>query len=177
MKTTALLVPVLSIGLAWSATSAEAGKKADPTKMTCEEFLGLSEDIQPRAVAFLDGYSKAGKLTEEDIGEVDVDRQMAVLVVACKEEPKKTLWDKVRAHLPGGKKKVKPAKMTCEEYMALDQSVRPEVDYFAEGYIRGTKVKANVAGEVDLERDVAVIYEECKPAPKESLWAKLKKKF
>jgi len=176
MKRTAVLVPVLTLGLVWGVTSVEA-KKADPTKMTCEEFLGLSDSVQPRAVAYLDGYSKAGKLKEEDIGEVDVDRQLAVLVVACKEDPKKTLWERFRSHLPGGKKKVKPVKMTCEDYMALSETERPEVDYFAEGYIKGTKTQEGVAGEVDLDRDTAVIYELCKPTPKESLWAKLKKKF
>ena len=173
MTRTLLLLPVLAIGLTLSPAPA-AAKKANLPKMTCEEFLGLSEDVQPRAVAWLDGYSKGGTLKEQDIGEVDVDRQMAVLVVACKEDPKKTLWDKVRAHLPGGKK-VKPTKMTCQEYVDLEQSVRPELVYWADGYAKGTKVKEDDVGEVDLERDVAVVYEDCKQAPKESLWAKIKK--
>jgi len=30
---------------------------------------------------------------------------------------------------------------------------------------------------VDLERDVVIVYEECKKAPKESVWAKIKKHF
>jgi len=47
--------------------------------------------------------------------------------------------------------------------------------YWADGYEKGTKVKENDVGEVDLERDVAVVYEDCKQAPKESLWAKIKK--
>src|SRR5437879_2001021 len=82
---------------------------------------------------------------------------------------------RIRDHLPGGKRKVKPTKMTCQEFVDLDQTVRPEAVYWAEGYDKAKKVKADELGEVDLERDVAVIYEECKQAPRESLWAKIKK--
>ena len=89
-----LALVLMTIGVS-GVTAAEA-KKVASAKMTCEEFLGLSDDVKPEAVAYLDGYSKGGKLKEEDIGEVDVDREVAVLVVACKEEPKKTLWDKIR---------------------------------------------------------------------------------
>jgi acid stress chaperone HdeA len=150
-------------------------KTVKPTKMTCEEFVALGDSVKPATVAYLDGYSKAGKLKEEDIGEVDVDRELAVLIVACKEDPKKTLWDKIRDRLPHGKRKVKPAKMTCQEFVDLDESVRPEAVYWAEGYNKATKVRTDDVGEVDLERDVVVVYEECKQAPKESLWSKIKK--
>jgi HdeA/HdeB family protein len=168
-----LILALLAIGVS-GATPAHA-KKVAPAKMTCEEFLGLSDDVKPEAVAYLDGYSKGGKLKEEDIGEVDVEREVAVLVVACQEEPKKTLWDKIRDRLPGGKRKVKPTKMTCQEFVDLDQSSRPELVYWGEGYNKAAKVKTDDVGEVDLERDAAVIYEECKQAPKESLWSKIKK--
>lgn len=170
-----LLLAALAVGVASSVVPAEAKRKADPTKMTCEEFLAVGESVQPRIVAWLDGYSKGGKLKEEDVGEVDVDRQMAVLVVACKEDPKKNLWDKIRDRLPGGRKKVKPTKMTCQEFVELEQTVQPELVYWADGYDKARKVKEGVVGEVDLERDVAVVVVDCKPAPKESLWARMKK--
>jgi len=175
MKRRALVLGVGAfVGVMLGVEPADA-KKVKPTKMTCEEFLALSEDVQPRAVAWLDGYSKAGKLKEEDVGEVDVDRQMAVLVVSCKEDPKKTLWDKIRDRIPVGRKKAKPVKMTCQEYVDAEQTVRPELVYWADGYNRATKVSESEVGEVDLERDVVVVYEECKQVPKESFWARVKK--
>ena len=76
---------------------------------------------------------------------------------------------------PADAKTVKPTKMTCQEFVDLDQTVRPEAVYWAEGYDKAKKAKADELGEVDLERDVAVIYEECKQAPRESVWAKIKK--
>jgi acid stress chaperone HdeA len=164
------------IGVAGAAGVAQA-KKHNLPKMTCEEFLALGEDLQPRAVAWLDGYSKGGKLKEEDVGEVDVDRQVEVLVVSCKEDPKKTLWDKIQEKLPGGSKRVKPVKMTCEDFVALSETERPELYYFAKGYNRASKTKEDVSGEVDLEKDTAVVYQECKQAPKESFWTKVKKHF
>lgn len=170
------LVLVVAIGVLGAAGVAQA-KKHNLPKMTCEEFLALGEELQPRAVAWLDGYSKGGKLKEEDLGEVDVDRQVEVLVVSCKEDPKKTLWDKIQEKLPGAAKRVKPVKMTCEDFVALTESERPELYYFAKGYNRGSKVKEDVSGEVDLEKDTAVVYQECKQAPKESFWAKVKKHF
>jgi acid stress chaperone HdeA len=168
-----LAAVVLGVAIAGGAEA----KRHNVPKMTCEEFLALGESLQPRAVAWIDGYSKDGKLKEEDVGEIDVDRQTEVLVVACKEDPKKTLWQKIEEKLPGGKKRVKPVKMTCEEFVALSETERPELYYFAKGYNRGSKVKEDVSGEVDLEKDVAVVYEECKQAPKESFWARVKKHF
>ena len=175
MERNRLFLVAIALGVA-IAGSAQA-KKHNLPKMTCEEFLALGDDLQPRAVAWLDGYSKGGKLKEEDIGEVDVDRQTEVLVVSCKQDPKKTLWDKIQEKMPGGSKKVTPVKMTCADYVALSQTERPELYYWAKGYNRGSKTKEDVSGEVDLEKDVAVVVQECKAAPKESFWAKVKKHF
>jgi hypothetical protein len=168
------LISTLALAVAVNALPA-AGKTVNPPKMTCEEFLALSDEVQPRAVAWLDGYSASGKLKEQDIAEVDVDRETETLVVLCKQDPKVTFWDKIKAHLPGGKKKVKPTKMTCDEYVALDDSIQPEAVYWAAGYEAGVKKQA--VDVVDLERDINVVEIECKQAPKEPFWSKVKKFF
>ena len=170
MKRHALWLAVPALLLAGPA--AHAAKK-DATKVTCEEFAAQSPEGQARLTAFLDGYSKRGKKIE-DIGTIDVQRQLDVLVVSCTKDPKATLWDKIKAHMPGGKKKVDP-KMTCEQFLALGSSEQPEVAYWLDGFSRKENVAA--AGEVDLERDMAVLVQECKPAPKESLWKRIKAKL
>ena len=176
MRTHGWVILTVAVAVLGASGAAQA-KKHDLTKMTCEEFLDLGENLRPRAVAWLDGYSKGGKVKEEDVGEVDVDRQIDLLIVSCKEDPKKTLWEKVEAKLPGGAKRVKPVKMTCEEYVGLSAQARPELYYFAKGYNRGSKTKEDVSGEVDLEKDVAVVVQDCKQAPKASFWARVKKHF
>ena len=174
MKRSVLVMSAVAFGAVALAPLAGA-KTVNPPKMTCEEFLALGEDIQPRAVAWLDGYSAAGKLKEQEIGEVAVDRQTEDLVVVCKQDPKVTFWDKVKAKLPGGKKNIKPTKMTCDEFIATDDSVKPEAVYWAEGYHAGVKQAAMV--DVDLERDINVVVVDCKAAPKEPFWTKVKNFF
>lgn len=175
MKRFALILALVfaSTGLALAAW---AGAKKNAPKMTCEEFAAQTPEGQTRIAAFLDGYSKRG--TKEDaLADVEVDRVLDTLVVSCKQDPKATLWDKLKAHMPGGKKKVKPVKMTCEEFLALGSSEQPEVAYWLDGYNRKTGTDAQAMGEVDLERDVAILVQECKPAPKASLWSRIKAKL
>jgi hypothetical protein len=162
--------------LAILAAPALASAKTNPAKMTCAEFAASTPEGQARITAYLDGRSKAGKKVE-DIGDVDVQRQLDVLVVSCTQSPKVTFWDKVKEHLPGGSKKVKPVAMTCEDFLSLSSDVQPEVAYWLAGYNSKTKTNVKEAGQVDLETDTAVLIQECKPTPKANLWDRIKKKF
>ncbi len=155
-----------------TASAAGAAKRNVP-KMTCEEFAAHSTTTQLREAAWLDGYSKRGKPIG-DVAEVDVERDVDAIVIDCKQTPKVTLWDRIRAHLPGGKRKVKAVKMNCEEFLTYTSNVQGEVAYWLAGY-HGTQVDG--ADEVDVEHDVAVLVEECKIAPKASVWERIKSKF
>ena len=99
---------------------------------------------------------------------------MDVIVVACAETPKVTLWDKIRAHMPGGKKQVKAVAMNCEEFLTYTDDVKGEVAYWLAGY---HGAPAGGVEEVDVERDVAVLVDECRIAPKASVWERIKSKF
>ena len=166
----------MGIVLTTSAVAVEA-KPVQPSKMTCSDFLALSDTIKPRAVAWLEGYNKAGKVKEQDLGEVEVDRQTAVMVALCKQSPTTSFWGVVSAMLPMGNKRIKPTKMTCQEFVDLDDTTRPQAVYWLAGYKAGGTVKEGAAAEVDLERDIGVVVVDCKQAPKESLWEKIKKTF
>jgi HdeA/HdeB family len=168
------LVALALIALAATACAMGAAKStASSPQMTCQEFLGVGEREKPLAVTWLDGYSKGGRLREEDVGEIDVDRQMTALIVACEQVPKQTLWDRIRADLPGGRK-VQPAKLTCQDFVAMTEPERREVVYWADGYDRAAHRKEGVFRAVELDRAAAVILVECQQAPRESLWARIK---
>ena len=169
-----IAIPALSLGLV--ATPALAKGKKDPATITCEEFAAQTPEGQKRITAYLDGYSKRGK-NVVDVGDVDVQRELNVLVVSCVETPKANFWDWVKMHLPGGKQRVKPVAMTCEDYLSLSSDVQPEVAYWLAGYNAKTKTDLNMEGEVDLETDTAVLVEECRATPKASVWERIKKKF
>lgn len=157
------------------AVRSGARTKVNPRTMTCEEFVALNADARPHIVAWVDGYVTAGTTGVEDVGAVAVQRDVGVLVLACREEPKASLWNEITADLTGtGKATVKPTKITCEQWTALDDSVQPDVVYWLDGYSRGRRKEEGVL-EIDTERDILVIVDVCKPAPKESLWDRVRK--
>jgi len=55
--------------------------------MTCEEFLALGEEVRPRAVYWIEGYSQSGEKVES----VRIDafaRPITTVVEECKKTPK-----------------------------------------------------------------------------------------
>jgi acid stress chaperone HdeA len=75
---------------------------------------------------------------------------------------------------PSSAKSVKPMKMTCEEFLSLDEVTRPQVVYWSEGFNRKGKPDDAV---FDIDRTtslVPVLVESCQKAPKSSYWAKFK---
>ena len=170
-------VPALALALAFQVGGASAAlaKKADPTKMTCEEYVSLSKSEQPRAAAFLEGWSHGKK--QMALAEVGVDRDVTTLVASCTEAPKESLWRRFESHVPVLKNHLKPIKMVCSDYVSLSASEQPELYYYLDGYDRATRTQDQVAGEVDLENDYAAFVQVCKQAPKESFWEKMKARF
>jgi hypothetical protein len=84
--------------------------------------------------------------------------------------------DKTAKADKGGKKTL-PAKMSCEEFVALDEVERPKVVYWAVGYDKTGKPED--AG-FDIQASdslVPVLIEECKNAPKDSFWKRAKARF
>ena len=65
-------------------------------------------------------------------------------------------------------------KMTCEDFLALDETVKPKAVYFAVAYAKGGKPEAAVLDVEGTEKITPLLIEECKTAPKESFWKKVK---
>jgi acid stress chaperone HdeA len=65
-------------------------------------------------------------------------------------------------------------KMSCEDFLALDEHFQPKVVYYAVAYAKGGKVESagvNIGG---IEKIVPAVVDDCKKAPKESFWTKVK---
>lgn len=88
----------LALSDAVLAADTPAKKTVKPETVTCEEFLAMGEDVQPRVVYWIDGYAKSGKLVTEGVGEEAFSRPITVIVDACKKTPKETLWQKIKSY-------------------------------------------------------------------------------
>lgn len=90
-----LAVALVTIGL---GTVAHAAKKVKAREMTCQEFLELGTEVQPRVVYWLEGYSKSGKLEDAEIDVESFERPVGMIVTDCRAAPKATLWEKVKKY-------------------------------------------------------------------------------
>jgi hypothetical protein len=77
--------------------------------------------------------------------------------------------------VPAFATKVNPKTMTCEQFLALDDVVKPKVVYWAEGVNKHGTAKVSEVDIDETDRLVPVLVTECQAAPKLSFWQKLKK--
>ena len=66
------------------------------------------------------------------------------------------------------------AKLTCEEFLAVEESFKPKVVYWAAAYSKGGKPEAAMIDVEGTEKLIPVIIEKCKAAPKDSFYQKVK---
>jgi len=65
-------------------------------------------------------------------------------------------------------------KLTCEEFLALDDTFKPKVVYWAAAYGKGGKPEAAMLDVEGTEKVIPVIVEKCKSAPKDSFYSTTK---
>lgn len=82
---------------AHASAAHKAAAKKPLAKMTCEDFLGLDETFQPKAVYWAVAYGKDGKPEAEAVDLVGVETAVPIVVEACKAAPKETFWQKAKA--------------------------------------------------------------------------------
>jgi hypothetical protein len=69
------------------------------------------------------------------------------------------------------------SRMTCEDFLALDETFQPKVVYWAVAYGKGGKPEAAVLDVEGIETIIPSLVEECKKAPKASFWQKVKQEI
>jgi acid stress chaperone HdeA len=74
-------------------------------------------------------------------------------------------------------KAIKPAELTCQEFLSYDEVTRPQIIYWSEGLNRKGKPEDAV---IDVERInslVPVLVEDCTKEPQSLFWQKMKQEF
>jgi acid stress chaperone HdeA len=79
------------------------------------------------------------------------------------------------AQSSSGKKAVE--KMTCEDFVGLQDSFKPDAVYWAIAYGEDGKPESAGVNVEGIEQIVPVVIEACQKAPKESFWQKVKAEF
>lgn len=171
-----------------SATVARSAHAVNhmPSQMTCEEFTGLTEVEKPKIVYWVDGFGK-GKMPDSAVEVDKTDKLLPVLIGECKKTPSETLSMAIRSVAPRlataskptaqPKRPIepKPTKMSCDEFIAMDDVVRPKVVYWAEGFDKGGKAGNSVVDLDATDRLIPLLVKECRDTPKLGLWQKLQK--
>lgn len=163
------------------ATSAFAAT-VKPGEMTCADFVALADVEKPKVVYWAEGFTKNGKMTDSAVDIAETDRVVPVLVTECTKTPKKSLSQAIQQQLPVAPKAVvatapKPGKMTCEEFVALQDVEKPKIVYWAEGFNKDGKATDTVVDIDETDRLIPVLVKECKEAPRLTLWQKVKQYF
>jgi acid stress chaperone HdeA len=117
MRTTIWAGALLVTGLAASSAlaigddtmvgeQAERNKSVAATKIVCEDFLVLSEQRQAAVAWYVEGFSRNGKVEDEEVGYAELDRPVADLVEACKKQPKATVFSVLKSDWKKIEKKI-----------------------------------------------------------------------
>ena len=65
-------------------------------------------------------------------------------------------------------------KMTCEDFIAMDEQFKPKMVYWAVAYGQGGKPESAGVNIEGTEKMIVALGEACKKTPKESFWEKVK---
>ena len=84
-------------GAAHPSATHKAAAKKPLAKLTCEDFVGLDESFQPKAVYWAVAYGKGGKPEAEEVDVAGVETVVPFVVQECKKAPKESFWEKVKA--------------------------------------------------------------------------------
>lgn len=188
--TMTVLSSVMLSAIMTTQVLAETPKTAAHANMTCEEFVALDDVVKPKVVYWTEGLNKKGKTVDSVVDVDETDKLVPVLVTECKETPKLSLLQKVKTHSASVQKPTpksaamtksaaiqKPGNMTCKEFLALDDAVKPKIVYWAEGFNKKGKPVDSVVDVDETDKLVPVLVTECTETPKLSFWQKIKAHF
>jgi hypothetical protein len=163
-----------------STATSELSAIYKPGEMSCEDFVALADVDKPKIVYWGEGFNKRGQPVDSVVDIAQTDRQFPVLVSDCAKTPSAKLSKTVQQHAAAAPKPPStapaPDKMTCEQFVMLDEVSKPKVVYWAEGFnARSDGGATDAVVDVDAtDKLVPVLVADCSAAPKLTLWQKVK---
>lgn len=74
-------------------------------------------------------------------------------------------------------KDVNARKITCEEFVGLEETVKPKVVFFIEGATKTGKREDAVLSIDEVSKPVAFVVDECRKTPQVTVWRKVEDYF
>ena len=86
---------IATAGLFLYATNVIAETKKPTSKWTCDEFLAVDEQFQPKVIYWSSAQSKAGKPTGSTVDIEGAEKVIPMVIDDCKKAPKESFWSKL----------------------------------------------------------------------------------
>jgi len=93
---------VIAAALVASSTftfAASSEVKKPLGKMTCADFLGIEDNFKPKVVYWAVARGQGGKPESAGVNVAGIEKMIPVVVDACKNAPKDSFWEKIKAEV------------------------------------------------------------------------------
>ncbi len=87
---------IAAAGLLFYATSLAAETKKPTAKWTCEEFLAVDEQFQPKVIYWSSAQTKAGKALGSAVDIEGAEKVVPMVIDDCKKAPQESFWSKLK---------------------------------------------------------------------------------
>lgn len=87
---------IAAAALSFFATNALAEMKKPTSKWTCEDFLAVDDQFQPKVIYWSSAQSKKGKPLATDVDIEGTERVIPMVIDDCKKAPQESFWSKLK---------------------------------------------------------------------------------
>ena len=100
---------IAAAALSFFATNALAETKKPTSKWTCEDFLAVDDQFQPKVIYWSSAQSKKGKPLATDVDIEGTERVIPMVIDDCKKAPQRVLLEQAQGRLEKGRDRRKVA--------------------------------------------------------------------
>ncbi|MGJ0535214.1 acid-activated periplasmic chaperone HdeA [Methylocystis sp.] len=87
---------IAAAALSFYATNGLAEAKKPTSKWTCEDFLAVDDQFQPKVIYWSSAQSKKGKPLATDVDIEGTEKVIPMVIDDCKKAPQESFWSKLK---------------------------------------------------------------------------------